>query len=147
MKNWMSIGKTGLIACAFGALLPGCIVTTDDHRGPPPVGTLTVEWTINGGTNPDDCVLYGADHLELAISALGARQPDRGGRPEFAAVARIALLGEREPRRRPLGAGRRLRCRGLRRTCSGGKDATTFFAAAKALDLGRESQQNFSGRA
>jgi len=69
MKNWMSIGKTGLIACAFGALLPGCIVTTDDHRGPPPVGTLTVEWTINGGTNPDDCVLYGADHLELLIYA------------------------------------------------------------------------------
>lgn len=47
-------------------LLPACIVTDGDRD--PPIGTLRVEWTIDGRRDPIDCADFGVDRLELIIS-------------------------------------------------------------------------------
>jgi hypothetical protein len=55
---------SGLI---FGlAMMPGCLVVDDDDDDDP-IGTLEVRWTIDGSTNPIDCLDFGADRLELRI--------------------------------------------------------------------------------
>jgi hypothetical protein len=45
--------------------LSGCVVVADDDD--PPLGTLTVEWTIEGLTDPADCAAFGVDRLELRL--------------------------------------------------------------------------------
>ncbi len=50
----------------FGlTMVPGCLVVDDDD--PDPIGTLEVRWTIDGFTDPVDCLDFGVDRLELRI--------------------------------------------------------------------------------
>lgn len=49
--------------------LSGCFFESDDGRDYTPVGTLTVEWTIDGATYADDCAAFGVDRLELLLYA------------------------------------------------------------------------------
>jgi hypothetical protein len=42
-------------------------VVTDDSE--PPVGTLTVEWSIDGQRNPYDCSAFEVDRFELMLYA------------------------------------------------------------------------------
>lgn len=67
MNNWTkkALAPAGLFLCL--GLLPGCFFVTDDDDDGPPVGTLEVLWTIEGGTDPRDCFDLGADSLELLI--------------------------------------------------------------------------------
>jgi hypothetical protein len=62
--------KLALSSLALSALLslPGCLIVADDDDPPPLVGTLTVEWTIDGRQDPLDCIDFGVDRLELVIS-------------------------------------------------------------------------------
>lgn len=51
----------------FGlTMVPGCLVVDDDDD-PDPIGTLEVLWTIDGRTDPVDCLDFGVDRLELRI--------------------------------------------------------------------------------
>lgn len=49
--------RTGLIVASLAGLTPGCVVSSDP--GPPVViadnGLLTVDWTIDGYADPDEC--------------------------------------------------------------------------------------------
>lgn len=66
MKNWMKRTVThGGLLLTLG-LLPGCLIVDDDDDSDP-IGTLEVRWTIDGVTDPLDCVDFGADRLELRI--------------------------------------------------------------------------------
>lgn len=67
MKNWITKALThgGLLLC-LGAM-PGCLVVDDDDDDAAPVGTLEVFWTIDGLTDPLDCVDFGVDRMELQI--------------------------------------------------------------------------------
>jgi hypothetical protein len=56
-------GVTALLAYGVALHLQACVVVTEDSD--PPVGTLTVEWSINGQRNPSDCVDFEVDRLEL----------------------------------------------------------------------------------
>jgi len=60
--NWKTLGLLGVAVLQ----LPGCVFV-DDNNAPDPVGTLTVEWTIAGGTDPRDCRDFGVDRFELVI--------------------------------------------------------------------------------
>jgi hypothetical protein len=46
-------------------LLQACIVVTDDSESP--VGTLTVEWSIDGRHDPSDCSAFEVDRFELVL--------------------------------------------------------------------------------
>ena len=61
MKKWTV--KAAL--CATALQFSGCIIATGD--APPPAGTLSVEWSINGQRHPADCAAFGVDRLELLI--------------------------------------------------------------------------------
>jgi len=70
VKNWTTkaLGLGGMLLCS--GLATGCIfVDDDDDDGDlaPAVGTLTIEWTIDGQTNPDDCAAFGVDRFELVL--------------------------------------------------------------------------------
>lgn len=67
MKNWTkkALAPAGLISCV--GLLSGCIFVDDDDDDGAPIGTLEVLWTIDGRTDPLDCLDFGADRLELRI--------------------------------------------------------------------------------
>ena len=54
-----------IMSLGAALLLPACIVTDGDRD---PIGTLTVEWTIDGRRDPIDCADFGVDRLELVIS-------------------------------------------------------------------------------
>lgn len=75
MKNWTTkaLGLGGMLLCS--GLATGCLFVDDDDddRGPPApvVGTLTVDWTIDGQTNPDDCAAFGVDRFELVLYEAG----------------------------------------------------------------------------
>ncbi len=56
-------GSYGAIFACLG-LLSGCLIVDDDD---PDVGTLTVEWTIDGLRDPADCVGFDVDRLELSL--------------------------------------------------------------------------------
>jgi hypothetical protein len=62
MNKWLP----SIMPLGAALLLPACIVI-DGDRGPL-IGTLTVEWTIDGGRDPIDCRDFGVDRLELVIS-------------------------------------------------------------------------------
>jgi hypothetical protein len=72
MKTW-ALCATSLVALLQ---LPGCLFVDDDDRRPAPVGTLTVEWTIDGTQNPLDCVDLNVDRLELSIYSPDGRLVD-----------------------------------------------------------------------
>jgi hypothetical protein len=61
MNNW---GLKTLL-CAAALQLSGCIFVGDDD--PPPVGTLTVRWTIDGAIDPRDCAIFDVDRMELSL--------------------------------------------------------------------------------
>lgn len=68
MNNWMQKSKLGVAAAALlGAQLTGCFIVTEDDD--PRLGTLTVEWSIEGSIDPIDCDVFGADRAELLIFA------------------------------------------------------------------------------
>lgn len=56
--------QTCLITIAMALLSQGCVFQTDSG---PRRGTLTVEWSIAGYTDPLDCDDNRADYLELVI--------------------------------------------------------------------------------
>jgi hypothetical protein len=58
--------------CAAALQLPACVIV-DDDRG---LGTLTVEWTIDGVRNPADCAAFGVDRLELVLFTRSGRVVD-----------------------------------------------------------------------
>jgi hypothetical protein len=57
------------LLCVAALCLPGCIIVDDrdENGGPSPLGTLTVEWTIDGRVDPVECNALRADRLELLV--------------------------------------------------------------------------------
>lgn len=53
-----------LAALASALVCSGCVVHDD---GPPPNGTLVVDWTISGTTNDAECSQYGADSIQVTV--------------------------------------------------------------------------------
>ena len=69
MKNWTikALAPLGLLACVG---LSGCIVADDDddnNYAYDPIGSLTLEWTIDGRQDPGDCLDFAVDRLELTL--------------------------------------------------------------------------------
>lgn len=67
-----SLKRWGGSALALGAALQlsGCLFVADDGDDgfePLPLGTLTVNWSIDGLSDPIDCEDFGVDRLELVI--------------------------------------------------------------------------------
>jgi len=62
--------KTALCTLGLGTLLsvPGCLIVSDDDDPEPLVGTLTIEWSIEGRRDPLDCIDFDVDRLELVVS-------------------------------------------------------------------------------
>jgi hypothetical protein len=50
---------------AFVSTALSCVVRAT--AVPPPEGTLTVLWTVDGTTDPEACYYHGADSLDLAV--------------------------------------------------------------------------------
>jgi len=87
MKNWNA--KIWLVALALP--LPLGIVTADTpppaplpeatptDEAPPAVGTLTVQWTISGRSDPVDCGGLGVARLLLSVRAAGAGEEQIDG--------------------------------------------------------------------
>jgi hypothetical protein len=70
VKNWTlkSLAPLGVLACLS---LSGCFfVADDDDDDSPPVGSLTLTWSIDGFQDPNDCIDLGVDRLELRIYTL-----------------------------------------------------------------------------
>ena len=54
----------GIALCAAAT---GCVVV--DHGGqPPPEGTLTTSWTLNGSSSPDACTYYQVDRVRVIVA-------------------------------------------------------------------------------
>jgi hypothetical protein len=69
VKNWTTkaLAPLGVFACLG---LSGCLFTSDDGNDDyayDPIGSLTVEWTIDGQRNPADCADFAVDRLELVL--------------------------------------------------------------------------------
>lgn len=62
-----------LALCATAVQLPACIIVAGDDHG---LGTLTVEWTVQGLREPSDCAAFGVDRLELALFTPSGRLVD-----------------------------------------------------------------------
>lgn len=62
-----------LALCLAVLQLPACIIVDDDARG---IGTLTVEWTIDGVRDPSDCAAFGVDRMELVLFTRSGRVVD-----------------------------------------------------------------------
>jgi hypothetical protein len=56
-----------LIALTSALMSAGCVVRDD---GPPPNGTLIVDWTIDGTTDPAKCSQSNADSIQVTINDL-----------------------------------------------------------------------------
>lgn len=71
MKNstQKALSLGGMLLCS--GLATGCLFVSDDDdddgRSRPSIGTLTVNWTIDGQTNPADCADFAVDRLELVL--------------------------------------------------------------------------------
>jgi len=63
MKTWALCSST-LVAVLQ---LPACLVVAEGGEPPRGVGTLTLDWTIDGQRDARDCVDFGAVRLEIAI--------------------------------------------------------------------------------
>jgi hypothetical protein len=72
MKTW-ALCATSLVALLQ---LPGCLFVDDNDRRPAPIGTLTVQWSIDGTHNPLDCADLNVDRLEISIYSLDGRLVD-----------------------------------------------------------------------
>jgi hypothetical protein len=72
LKKW----GAGAASLAVALQLSGCFVVADDDRAPPPVGTLTVDWSIDGQHSSFDCSDFGVDRLELVIYDESGAQVD-----------------------------------------------------------------------
>ena len=73
-----SLKRLAVCASALAAAvqLSGCFMVADGgNSGPPPTGTLTVNWTIDGQRSSLDCADFGVDRLDLVIydEASGAK--------------------------------------------------------------------------
>jgi hypothetical protein len=69
------------IALAVLALLlvPACFVESDHGHAAPPVvsdGTLTVDWTIDGNTDPAECMQGDAASIDIVVETLSGRRVD-----------------------------------------------------------------------
>jgi hypothetical protein len=56
------------------AVLAGCVVSSGDPPPPPPTslpaeGTLTIDWSINGSTDPNQCNQSSAVSIEITVFA------------------------------------------------------------------------------
>ena len=65
LKRW----GAGALALGVAVQLSGCLFVADDgdDLGPLPLGTLTVNWSIDGLRDPLDCEDFDVDRLELVI--------------------------------------------------------------------------------
>lgn len=65
LKRW----GTGALALGAALQLSACVFVADDgdDLAPLPLGTLTVNWSIDGLHDPLDCEDFGVDRLELVI--------------------------------------------------------------------------------
>jgi len=65
----------GLLSCA--GLATGCLFVDHDddadNDAASALGTLTVNWTIDGQTSPADCAAFDVDRLELVLYENGDR--------------------------------------------------------------------------
>jgi hypothetical protein len=64
-KNWLTRALPGLLMVG----LSGCFFVSDDDDDYTPLGTLTVEWSIDDATFPEDCAAFGVDRMELLVYA------------------------------------------------------------------------------
>jgi hypothetical protein len=72
VNNWTfkALAPVGWLACLS---LSGCLFVGDDdngHDAPDPVGSVTVTWSIDGIQDPNDCIDFGVDRLELRLYTL-----------------------------------------------------------------------------
>jgi hypothetical protein len=70
VKNWTNdaLRLGGLLLCS--GLATGCLFVDDeddDDDPVPAIGTLTIDWTIDGQTSPADCAAFGVDRMELVL--------------------------------------------------------------------------------
>lgn len=75
LKRWGS----SALALAAALQLSGCLFVAeddDDRLQPLPLGTLTVNWSIDGLRDPFDCEDFGVDRLELVIFDLAGDEVD-----------------------------------------------------------------------
>jgi hypothetical protein len=65
--------RLGLIAASLSALTSGCLVTSDP--GPPVIvadnGLLTLDWTVDGVADPDECDQSSSASIELLVMTRG----------------------------------------------------------------------------
>lgn len=63
-----------LVVAAFAVTAAGCTTTVEPIDSGPPVvvssatGALNVDWTINGTTDPNQCVQGGAAAIQIAVT-------------------------------------------------------------------------------
>lgn len=71
MKNWIknTLGPVGLLSCL--AFASGCVFVDDDDDDDLGVGTLTIDWTIEGLRDPIDCAELGLDRMEILLYTPG----------------------------------------------------------------------------
>ena len=66
---WLASMGSACLLTSF--TLAGCVVETRDNSPPPAVvsgtGTLTVDWTIDGRTDPNRCVQAVVDSIEITV--------------------------------------------------------------------------------
>jgi hypothetical protein len=60
MKTLTFMALVSVLACS------ACVVEHDD--GPPPNGTLVVDWTISGTTDDAKCTQNGADSIQVTVN-------------------------------------------------------------------------------
>lgn len=68
--------KILLVGLACG-VLSGCAVETTDRREAVPVvgdGTLTVDWTVDGTTDPTECIQGDADSIDIIVQTVSGRR-------------------------------------------------------------------------
>jgi hypothetical protein len=64
LKKW----GAGIMTLGLALQLSGCFfVADDDTRASPPMGSLMVEWTVDGQQSGLDCADLGVDRLEIVI--------------------------------------------------------------------------------
>lgn len=68
MKSTLQKWGASALSLGLALQLSGCfVVADDDDVGSPLMGTLTVEWTIDGQQSGFDCADLGVDRMEVVI--------------------------------------------------------------------------------